>query len=271
MFCSRCKLGPRFGGDTWCLACSAWEQIGLELSQSWGNPGTRALATDILVSGCRQIRAARRLSLVPAGSGRASAGSVAPPAGADRSAERYVGDHPEGLQPVAKRKAANLVKEEAEEESSEEDESSSEEKEKAVEAKDPRKARSPLSRRRTAASESELRREGRREERKESEESRKKGEKKERRRESHKIESRGSKDKERDREGRERKRRGEDKEEKKRPKRGAKPHRAGRKHQRLDRANKDPYIPLHNKKPGNFWDKPLEEPTKGDFHRLPIP
>ncbi|CAK9104456.1 unnamed protein product [Durusdinium trenchii] len=57
--CARCRRVSPSSGDTWCLACSAWEAIGNELSFSWSHPGLRAVATDLVVSAVRQVRALR--------------------------------------------------------------------------------------------------------------------------------------------------------------------------------------------------------------------
>ena len=57
--CARCRRVSPSSGDTWCLACSAWEAIGNELSFSWCHPGLRAVATDLVVSAVRQVRALR--------------------------------------------------------------------------------------------------------------------------------------------------------------------------------------------------------------------
>lgn len=60
--------------DSWCLGCSAAEALTAELRNTWGSPGSRALATDLLVSGLRQVRALRRLGLA-AGGNRAALGA----------------------------------------------------------------------------------------------------------------------------------------------------------------------------------------------------
>ena len=77
--CNKCGQADPHQSDSWCLACSALEAIDSELRSGWGTAGTRALATDLLASAVRQIRAARRLGLAGAGKGRART-----PDGADR-------------------------------------------------------------------------------------------------------------------------------------------------------------------------------------------
>ena len=63
--CARCKRSPPSGGDTWCLACSGWEALGVELGFQWTHPALRAVATDLVVSAVRQVRALRVTRLAP--------------------------------------------------------------------------------------------------------------------------------------------------------------------------------------------------------------
>lgn len=67
MSCNKCRQAARHQSDSWCLGCAAWEQVGAELSSSWNSPGARLIATDLLVSTLRQIRAVRRLGQAGAG------------------------------------------------------------------------------------------------------------------------------------------------------------------------------------------------------------
>lgn len=60
--CAKCKQIPSAEGDSWCSGCSAWEFIGREISANWDLPGARLLASDILVSAARQVKALRSLS-----------------------------------------------------------------------------------------------------------------------------------------------------------------------------------------------------------------
>ena len=70
--CNKCKVSFRTGGDTWCIGCSAWETIGLELSGRWPGPaGLRRIADDVALGAARHIRALRSLG---AGLGPASSG-----------------------------------------------------------------------------------------------------------------------------------------------------------------------------------------------------
>ncbi len=57
--CAKCKSTLSRVGDTWCLGCSGWESIGLELSSSWSTPGLRRIADDLVVQTARNLRALR--------------------------------------------------------------------------------------------------------------------------------------------------------------------------------------------------------------------
>lgn len=76
--CNKCKVSYRVGGDTWCIGCSAWETIGLELCGRWpGPPGLRRIADDVALSAARHIRALRALGAgVSPASGASGAGAV---------------------------------------------------------------------------------------------------------------------------------------------------------------------------------------------------
>eukprot|EP00435_Cladocopium_sp_Y103_P021324 s1676_g5.t1 len=75
--CNKCGQADPHLSDSWCLACTAHEAIGGELRLSWGLPGTHALATDILVSAVRQVRALRRLGIAGGGRVRPASPQVA--------------------------------------------------------------------------------------------------------------------------------------------------------------------------------------------------
>lgn len=98
--CNKCKVSYRVGGDTWCIGCSAWETIGLELCGRWsGPPGFRRIADDVALSAARHIRALRSLGAgVSPAPGVPSAGSVKEEKGEER--EKEVG--PPGLAAKAK-------------------------------------------------------------------------------------------------------------------------------------------------------------------------
>ena len=70
--CHKCRQAVPHESDSWCLGCSAVEALSLELRNIWGSPGSRSVATDIVCSSLRQVRALRRLGLGGAGVGRAS-------------------------------------------------------------------------------------------------------------------------------------------------------------------------------------------------------
>ena len=62
--CRRCRGSPALEGDTYCLACGAWESLGRELQAPWGLPGIRAIVTDLIVRTTRQVRALRNFCVV---------------------------------------------------------------------------------------------------------------------------------------------------------------------------------------------------------------
>ena len=78
--CNKCKTAPAAEGDSWCTGCTSWEFIGRELGGSWDSSGARLLASDLVVTTARQIRALRSLS---AGLARQPPGN--PPAGESRA------------------------------------------------------------------------------------------------------------------------------------------------------------------------------------------
>ena len=78
--CAKCRQVEALEGDTWCLGCSAWEALGRELTGHWSVPGARLLASDLVVSCTRQVRAIRGFSAGLAQRGEASGG-----AGSDRA------------------------------------------------------------------------------------------------------------------------------------------------------------------------------------------
>ena len=83
--CRKCKSWRPLAGDTWCVGCSAWETIGLELAGHWNGPsGLRSIGNDLVLGCAREVRALRALG---AGLGRApSAPSSLPSApGRERS------------------------------------------------------------------------------------------------------------------------------------------------------------------------------------------
>lgn len=73
--CAKCRNCPAAEGDSWCLGCTGWEAVGRELTAAWDSSGARRLASDLVVSCCRQVRALRS---VTAGLSR----EVAQPSGA---------------------------------------------------------------------------------------------------------------------------------------------------------------------------------------------
>lgn len=62
MLCAKCRQTPPADQDSWCLACTGVEALGIELAASWKLPGFRAAAQDVIVSAVRSIKALRNLS-----------------------------------------------------------------------------------------------------------------------------------------------------------------------------------------------------------------
>eukprot|EP00438_Fugacium_kawagutii_P016219 Skav233267 [mRNA] locus=scaffold4476:143528:150960:- [translate_table: standard] len=61
-FCNKCKQCPPAENDTWCLGCSGWESLGLELASGWHVASVRATANDAVLNCVRQVRSLRNLS-----------------------------------------------------------------------------------------------------------------------------------------------------------------------------------------------------------------
>lgn len=277
--CNKCHQGEPYLGDTWCLCCSSVEALAGELKCGWGNQATRVLATDVLTTAVRQLRALRRLGLAGAGSARAttpekSRKAPSAPPEAQAADESRAAPGAEASAPPAAPPPEKPVKEEDKRsetdggEASEYSEDEEEETEletdrvpglKAVPKAASEKDRSEIPRRRVQTGRSrsreagDIRAHGNREDRS-------------RRRESdgHRHESRSHRT-EGDREHprpRSRSRRRQEEREPERPRDGQKKrkkrhgHRGGTKHQKLHRAREDPYRRFHHKQPGSFWDNP---------------
>lgn len=238
--CHKCRQATPHQGDSWCVACCAHEALAKELAENWGSVGSRAIASDILVSGLRQIRAVRRLGLAGAGGNRA----LAAQAGVSRTPAEASIRPPEPLLPPSG--AAVKAEVPSEEESEDQEESSEEEAPApAAAAKSLARERSPILRSRGSGDRRERGGEGApavepkekrpREDERRSEKRDRRSEKEERHRE------RDHKDHRKDSEREYKK--------KKRSKRG------GAKHQRLYRANLDPYKRFHHRRAEGYWDE----------------
>ena len=99
--CNRCGQEEPHLGDSWCLACSASEAIVGELRSAWGTAGSRSLASDVLVSATRQIRALRRLGIAGAGRGRPSVPEGAVPRASSNQSGAFILSAPTGGTPGA--------------------------------------------------------------------------------------------------------------------------------------------------------------------------
>ena len=262
--CNKCHQGEPYLSDTWCLACSSVEALTGELKCGWGNTGTRALATDVLTTAVRQVRALRRLGLAGAGKARArtpepvraappTERTEAPPegAGADRveKREERVPTPPKSVVKDEEGRSKSAVSEYTYEDAESETEALPPSGLKPAPKAAVEKERSEIPRRRTSrasggspvadssrAREDREEREDRREE---------KGEDRHRSRQRRRSRSR----RDHHREGH------EDQGRKKKKKRHRPQHRGGSKHQKQYKAADDPYRRFHYQQPGSFWDR----------------
>ena len=261
--CNKCRLEAGHLGDSWCLCCSAVEALSGELRANWGGAGTRRVAADILSSAVRQLRALRRLGVAGAGQGQARREVAGGSRATTPRCEVPEPEHPPRAEaaPGTGEGAVGGVKEEDQgdpgdlesQEEEEEEESDEEEAEPRAPAAAPkRKAenedRSPVPRRRLQSlppPPSPPRGESRGERARERSRRRdrsveRRGERRDRRREETEDDDR---------------RHPPEGGAKKKKKKKNKSHRAGSKHQRLYRAEANPYQRLHYKPPGSYWDQ----------------
>ena len=260
--CNKCRQEAGHLGDSWCLCCSAVEALSGELRANWGGAGTRGVAADILSSAVRQLRALRRLGIAGAGQGQArrevAGGSRAttprcevpepehPPRAeaAPGTGEGTVG----GVKEEDKGDPGDLESQEEEEEESDEEEAEPRAPAAAPKRKAENEDRSPVPRRRLQSlppPPSPPRGESRGERARERSRRRdrsveRRGERRDRRREETEDDDR---------------RHPPEGGAKKKKKKKNKSHRAGSKHQRLYRAETNPYQRLHYKPPGSYWDQ----------------
>lgn len=87
--CNRCRESRAPPGESWCIACSAWESLGRELAAHWDHAGCKVIASDIVLNCARQVRALRSfgagLTRAPEGAGvsRASTSGISRTAGTE--------------------------------------------------------------------------------------------------------------------------------------------------------------------------------------------
>ena len=265
--CNKCGQAEPHLGDSWCLGCAACEALVGELKCSWGNQGTRALATDILSTAVRQVRALRRLGIAGAGRIRASSPTGADPRASERPRSPTRREVPPAAAPPAeepprprseaKAPAAEVKTEAADREPSQDfseyeytdEEDEPEEKEPEASGlravpkapPPPKPERSEIPRRRSVAPgpDSPTARSSHRRPHSEHRDGR--GEREDRRR---------SRDRSRSR------RRRSNREPGKRRRRRRPGHRGGSKHQKVWKAAQDPYRRFHSRQPDTFWDRP---------------
>ena len=231
--CAKCKQVPSAEGDSWCSGCSAWEFIGREISATWDVAGARLLASDLLVSSARQIKALRSLSSgiarEPIATGAGSSRASVVPSEGERTRREELPRRRSVPPPPTKEE----IDTEGELEESGEEET---EREPTPEVERPRGGGSrrppepdgpPPARGDTRSKAGSIRA----------------------------SDHRGS---DRDRGRRYRGEEGQGKR-----KRRSSGHRGGRKHQRLGRLARDPFLRVHRKPPTSFWE--LQTPSKETF------
>ena len=271
--CNRCGQEEPHLGDSWCLACSASEAIVGELRSAWGSAGSRSLASDLLVSATRQIRALRRLGIAGAGRGRPSVPEGAAPRASPKQPERSASRPPQAALPepppppprAAEKRAPvedeRVKREEVSREASDESEGEESEpraEDEVVQAEASGLKAAPKSTARSS-NRSEIPRRRTHERPEEEPERGADSHRASSHRESHRHRSRDR----RERGDRERRDRSRSRRRRPHPPHEGKPrkrkknrpgHRGGSKHQRLYRAADDPFKRFHYKKPEEFWD-----------------
>eukprot|EP00435_Cladocopium_sp_Y103_P034035 s81_g8.t1 len=257
-------------GDSWCLSCSAVEQISGELRSAWGSAGSRAVARDVLVSATRQVRALRRLGIAGGGKQRPSVPEGAAPRASSttpaesRANEKALPAPPPPPPKVPDKEAADKpgeVKEEAEESGgSEGEESETQAEDEKVEPQEDKGLKAvpkPAARADTRSEIPRRRTHERSEDHRERGADHRRASSRRREEDRHHRDRRGEPSR-RDR-SRSRRRREHDEPERKKKKkkknRKRKNHRGGAKHQRLERAADNPFKRFHYKKPADFWDR----------------
>ena len=253
--CRKCKGWRPLPGDTWCVACSAWETIGLELCGDWQGPvGLRSVANDLVLSCAREVRALRSLG---AGLGRAPEVRRA-----ETPARGPPGDFtnpPPVVATTAKAKAENKASAPSEYTYEESEESEAEEGE-AEKAKESRPA---LPRRVSTGSAGQgsagqskpgtpVKEEKVSEERRSDykRKGRDRSEEKRDKKRDHDNRSQGHRGEEKERKEKDRREKDKDKKKKKKKKR-----RGGRKHQQLYKLAEDPFRPHHRKLPRSILEE----------------
>ena len=258
--CHKCRQALPHESDSWCLGCSAVEALSLELRNIWGSPGTRAIATDLICSSLRQIRALRRLGLGGAGVGLASPVAAATPVdpGSLRPPEPAVGPKRKEPEPIAAAVSERGIKEELKEDSEESEEESSSGEDQQVGTAAKSKAE-PLPRRRSGGHQAVER--GEHQQAPEGEARLKSRSRKRDKGESAVAEKKDTTERKRRRSGHHSsswRGRSPGRAEGRSRHEGSgrrKSHRGGAKHQRLYRAAEDPFKRFHQQRPEGYWDQ----------------
>lgn len=134
--CTKCKQFPLQETDTWCLGCSSWESLGIELCGTWHHEAIRAVACDQVLACVRGVRNLRNLS----GSLRGAEASRASSRGAERALPSR--PLPGTAKPPHPALPPRVKREEEHSDSEEEEESEEEEKDREEEDEGSPKAKS---------------------------------------------------------------------------------------------------------------------------------
>ena len=238
--CNKCRSWAPLDSGSWCIGCTASDELRGEFQKPWGTP-YRRIAHDLVISVTRQIRALRVLSLgVQSQQQSEAAKPAALPAGKTAAPARAVGSESPDHRGALQRKRTTTPKSQAKvPEKSKEEESSyetytTEEEEQTAEKKSevPVEQHQPLGagRRRDPSPGDHCEREA--------------------------TTKKKQKDT-RERTPRRKQKQPKEKEHSTRGRRHRPHHRAGRKHKRLYRLLENPSIRVHQRPANSFWE--LEE------------
>ena len=234
MLCNKCRQAPAREGDTWCLACSAWESVGVGLGGKWITNGLRDTAAEAVVGAARLVRSLKNLDASLVAQSKSQAAKPKPAGEAPAVKEERA------RSPLVRTRSASAFPPAApkgnESEYTYEDEESEEEEPEEKSSKAPCRAEPVRGSDRPAEPSHPpgVKRE---------EPERRKGEDKKK---DHREREHGRKDK-KDRGDRHQRGHGQ----------GRRRRRGGRKHKRLARVLENPQTPVHRSLPPEFWEQDL--------------
>ena len=234
MLCNKCRQAPPREGDTWCIACSAWESVGVGLGGRWTTNGLRDTAAEAVVGAARLVRSLKNLDASLVAQSKSQATKPKPAGGATAVKEE------KARSPLPRTRSSSAfplaAQRGGESEYTYEDEESEEEEIVDKNPKAPRKAESVRGSDRPAEPPYPPR-----SKREEVEQDKAEDKKKDRRDREH-----GHKEK---KEKGEKRHRGQGQ--------GRRRKRGGRKHKRLARTLENPETPVHRALPQDYWEQDL--------------